>query len=141
MAAIQVLSFEFFSLSERISLFLKTLFDVVNPFTRSTITIVVIASILSGLNISLLYTYNKLRTDAIVKSGLYSGVGLTFAILGVGCVACGTALLVTILSFVGLSSTIQILPYKGEEIAYLGLVIILFATYNLMKKVSSPYTC
>lgn len=141
MDAMQVLNFNLFSPSEKATLFLKTLFDVVNPFTASTITVVILSSLLSGLNISLLYTYNKLRSEAIIKSGLYSGIGLIFALLGVGCVACGTALLVTLLSFVGLSSTLQILPYRGEEVAYIGLIVIIIATYNLMKKVSSPYTC
>lgn len=96
---------------------------------------------MGGINISLAYTYVKIRGEAIVKSGLYSGFGLFLAFLGVGCAACGTAFLSVILGFFGFSAMIGALPYQGAEIGYIGLIFLCIATYSLSKKVTAPNVC
>lgn len=83
----------------------------------------------------------KVRGDLIIQSGLYSGLGLIFAFLGIGCAACGTALLSVVLSFFGFSTMLSVLPYKGEEIGYIGILILCIATYVLAQKVTAPNVC
>lgn len=140
-SAYQILQFEAIPLFTRIGLFLKTLFDIHSTFTGSTLILAVLGSFLGGINLSLAYTYVKLRGEIIARSGLYSGMGLLLAIVGIGCAACGTALLSVILGFFGLSAMLNILPYQGVEIGYIGLIILLMATYVLAKKVAAPAVC
>ena len=96
---------------------------------------------MGGINISLAYIYMKERGKVIIKSGLYSGVGLFLAFIGIGCAACGTALIAVLLSFLGLSTMIHALPYQGQEIGYIGIIFLCMATYSLAVKVSAPTTC
>lgn len=140
-AAISVLGFDTISLLPRITLSLSTFFDIQNTFTTSTLILAVLGSFLGGLNIALAYTYIRIRGEIILRSGLYSGVGLFLAFLGIGCAACGTAFLSVILGFFGFSAMLQMLPYKGEEIGYIGLIILLIATYVLAKKLDVPNVC
>lgn len=139
--AIDALSFTSLSLSTRLSLFLTTLFDTSSNFSVSALLLALLGSIVGALNISLAYVYMTMRGRLILRSGLYSGMGLLLAFLGLGCAACGTALLGVLLSFLGLSSFLSLLPYGGQEIGYVGLVVLLVATSVLARKVATPNVC
>ncbi len=140
-SALAVYAFDVLPLGKRISLSLTTLFDVTSIFTSSTLILATLGSLLGGINISLAYTYMRIRGEVLIKSGLYSGTGLFFAFLGIGCVACGTAFLSVILGFFGFSAMLNVLPYQGQEIGYIGLIILVIATYVLAKKIETPNVC
>ena len=140
-SALNVLSFDVLPTLKRLTLAFSTLFDITSTFTTSTLILATLGSFLGGINLSLAYTYMRLRGEVILKSGLYSGFGLFFAFVGIGCAACGTALLSVILGFFGFSAMLELLPYQGLEIGYIGLIILSIATYVLAKKVSAPNVC
>lgn len=140
-AASEILSFDSISLGRRLSLAFATLFDIKNTFTAGALILAVLGSFLGGINLSLAYTYMRLRGEVILHSGLYSGIGLLFAFFGVGCAACGTALLSVILGFFGFSAMLNVLPYQGQEIGYIGLIFLCIATYTLAHKVAVPNVC
>ena len=140
-SALAIYGFDVLPLSKRISLGLATLFDVTSTFTTSTLILATLGSFLGGINLSLAYTYMRLRGEVILRSGLYSGTGLFLAFLGIGCAACGTALLSVILGFFGFSAMLNVLPYQGQEIGYIGLIILVIATYVLAQKVETPNVC
>ncbi|MEN9338111.1 MAG: hypothetical protein RIQ41_425 [Candidatus Parcubacteria bacterium] len=140
-AARSAFSFDVLPLSERLSLFFSTFFNIRNTFTAGTLILAILGSLLGGINIALAYIYVRLRGETILRSGLYSGIGLFFAFLGIGCAACGTAFLSVILSLFGFSAMLARLPYQGMEIGYIGLIILIMATYTLSSKVSAPNVC
>lgn len=140
-SAFEVFSFDVLPWPERMRLFSSTFFDIKNVFDAGSLTLAVLGAILGGINMSLAYTYMRLRGEIIMQSGLYSGAGLLLAFLGIGCAACGTAFLSILLSFLGFSSMLTVLPYQGMEIGYIGLIILLIATYYLAKRVSVPGVC
>lgn len=129
------------SILRRISLFISTFFDIQSSFTPGAIILATLGSFLGGINLSLAYTYMKIRGEFILKSGVYSGIGLVFAFFGVGCAACGTALFSVLLGFFGFSTMLQVLPYQGQEIGYIGLIFLCIATYVLSRKVTAPGVC
>lgn len=136
-----IFDFNSISLYKRFNLFLSTIFDIKNTFTAGSLILAILGSLLGGINLSLAYTYMILRGEVILRSGLYSGIGLLFAFFGVGCAACGTALLSVILGFFGFSAMLSLLPYQGQEIGYIGLIILCIATYTLARKVAVPNVC
>lgn len=140
-AAATVFSFDSLTVWKRIWLFLVTFFDISNNFNISSLLLSVLGSLLGGINLSLAYVYIRTRGKVILRSGLYSGLGLLFAYLGIGCAACGTAFVAVILSFLGLSAMLHSLPYQGQEIGYIGIIFLCMATYTLAKRVASPLTC
>jgi hypothetical protein len=139
--AFSLFGFTALTFANRSLLFIKTLFDIQSTFTTSTLLLALLGSLLGGINLSLAYTYIRLRGEAIFKSGLYSGMGLFLAFLGIGCAACGTAFLSLILGFFGFSAMLNVLPFEGVEIGYIGLMILCVATYALAKKVAAPLVC
>lgn len=140
-SASAIASFESLPFMKRSLLALQTFFDFTSTFTPSTLILAVLGSFLGGINLSMAYTYMMVRGETILKSGLYSGTGLFLAFLGIGCAACGTALLSVLLGFFGFSAMLTMLPYQGQEIGYIGLIILVIATYALAKKVAAPNVC
>lgn len=140
-SALDIYRFQMLPLATRLKLASLTFFDISSSFTPSTILLAGLGSLLGAINLAMAYTYMRLRGAVILHSGLYSGLGLVAAFLGVGCVACGTALLSVLLSFFGFSAMLNYLPYKGEEVGYIGLLILCLATYSLAKKVTAPNVC
>ena len=84
---IDVFSFNTLSVWKRVELFFSTLFDIKDTFTGGALILATLGSLLGGINLSLAYTYMKIRGEVLVKSGLYSGIGLFVAFLGIGCAA------------------------------------------------------
>lgn len=130
-----------FTAWQKLTLLLTYIFDLRSSFSIGALILIIVGSILGGVNLALAYTYFKTHSQAVARSGLFSGAGFFFALLGVGCAACGTALLSTILGFLGLSFVLGFLPYQGLEIGYLGLFILGLATLSLSKKVVGPKIC
>ena len=140
-SASQVFSFDVLPLTKRIFLFLSTLFNT-TPIDSLNVLFLVIATAVSGaLVISLLYTYVKIRERILLRHGVYGGFGMVFALLGLGCAACGTILLQTILSLFGFGGLLTMFPYHGVELGYIGLVFLIFNAYTLCHKLGSPLTC
>ncbi len=136
-----VFGFTTLALHTKLSLFITTLFDISNTFTLGAFLLAFLGSLIGGINLSLAYTYVKIRGEVIVRSGLYSGLGLVAAFFGIGCAACGTALLSVMLGFLGFSTMLNVLPYQGLEIGYIGLIFLCIATYSLAGKVLTPNVC
>jgi hypothetical protein len=139
--AFDILGLGTLPLAKKLYLFFVTFFDIRSTFTSGALILAVLGSFLGGINLSLAYTYVKIRGDMIIRSGIYSGVGLFFAFLGIGCAACGTAFLSVLLGFLGFSTMLNVLPYQGQEIGYVGLIFLCIATYALAKKVTAPNVC
>lgn len=140
-AAVRILEIGSLELLERLRLAISTIFDIGNAFTVSTLILATLGSLIAGINLALAYVYMKTRGEMLVKSGIYSGLGLVLALFGIGCAACGTALLSLVLSFFGFSTMLNVFPYQGQEIGYIGLIFLLIATYFLSKKISAPNVC
>ena len=136
-----VLGFSSLPLIKRLSLFASSFFDVSSSLPLDARMLAVLGSCIGGINLSLAYTYIRLRGEVILKSGVYSGIGLLFAFLGIGCAACGSVFLSTILGFFGAGALVTLLPYHGQEVGYLGVFFLSIATYSLAKKVVAPYVC
>lgn len=140
-AALDVLGLDALPLMRRMILGFSSFFDIRSTFTPGALILATLGSFLGGINIALAYTYIKVRGEIVVKSGLYSGIGLFFAFLGIGCAACGTAFLSVLLGFFGFSTMLNVLPYEGQEIGYVGLIFLCIATYSLSHKVMAPNVC
>lgn len=109
-------------------------------FTLGGALIVVILSGLFGVNISLtLYLYRK---QFSIQKGVATNIwGATLGILGVGCAACGSVILTSLLSLFGGVWLLSYLPLGGEEFGFIGIALLLYGTYSLSKKISSPMVC
>ena len=136
--------------SESFSLWQKTLFTIsflgsVNEtFGILGSLLLFVISVLFALNLTLLIFYirkvksimkGSKRIHAVGIGGLISGL------LGIGCAACGSIVLTAVLSSIGASGLLILLPLHGSEFGFLGVALLAFSIYELVKRISAPVVC
>ncbi|WP_227357418.1 hypothetical protein [Haladaptatus salinisoli] len=85
---------------------------------------------LFGINFSMVVYYFR-EHSANLQSGTSSAVGVIFGTLGAGCAACGSVVLTGLLSFVGATSVLTLLPFDGLSFSAFALVVFLLSIYWL----------
>ncbi len=108
-------------------------------------SIIVMLGFLLGLNIVLLVQHTLLQRYLTKEkpkiSAIHSLTGLIATILGIGCAACGSAILYSLLSIIGATGLIFILPLHGSEFALIGLLLLGYSNWRLLGKLYNPYIC
>lgn len=105
------------------------------PFVGSSFgagqgTLLLLVAALTGLNVSMA-VYHFREHGVSLQQGGTSALGVLFGTLGAGCAACGSAVLLGLLSLVGVSTSLLFLPLDGLEFALLALVVITLSIYWL----------
>lgn len=129
-----------FSFGTKVNLLWVSLGALKTNFTMHARVTVIVSALLSGINIALLVFHMRRRALSLAATGTTS-IGTVIGLLGVGCAACGSVLLT---SLFGLSTTIAIigfLPFKGGELGYVSIAILLWSVQYVAKKISDPAVC
>lgn len=125
--------------------FLVTLYQSIGTnFTIVSATYTLLIALLFGVQITLLYYYiRKTKTNraSLRRVGGTGLGGLVAGIFGIGCAACGTFILTAVLSLVGAGGLLAFLPFGGEEFGFLGVGLLLYSIWLLLKKLNSPLIC
>jgi hypothetical protein len=93
----------------------------------AAVALVVVAGLI-GVNLAMT-AYHVVEHD-LTAAGGGSLAGVVLGTLGAGCAACGSAVLVGLLSLVGASGTV-LLPFDGLEFTALAVVALLLSSYWL----------
>lgn len=90
--------------------------------------LLVLVAALLGVDVAMVSYHLREYGFALRQSG--SGVvGVALGTLGAGCTACGSALLIGLLSLVGLPGSLLVLPLDGLEFALFGLVTMVLSIF------------
>jgi hypothetical protein len=105
------------------------------PFVGSAYTIVqggllAVVALALGVNVAMLAYHFREHGLSLQQSG-GSVAAAVLGALGAGCAACGSAILLGLLSLLGISTSLLWLPLDGLEFALLALVVVLLSTYWL----------
>ena len=105
------------------------------PFVGSAYTIVqggllAVVALALGVNVAML-AYHFREHGVSLQEGGASAAGVVLGTLGAGCAACGSAVLVGLLSLFGVSTSLLFLPLDGLEFALGGIVVLALSIYWL----------
>lgn len=122
----------------KINFFLDIYTEVYTTYTSIQGTGIVIFSILFGINLGVLvYVFKHKGFQAIPKK---SGVGgLMFAVLGGGCIACGTSLIAPLLATLG-ATTAPFVRDLATIFNLIGSLLLLYSIYKLGEIISIIFT-
>lgn len=87
-------------------------------------------SLLLGVDVAMA-TYHVAEHGLSVRGSGGSLLGVVFATLGAGCAACGSAVLLGLLSLLGVSVSLVALPLEGLEFALLALAVLILSIHWL----------
>lgn len=114
---------------------------VKNSFDASGVTTFIIA-ILLGLNIAVITFYFRNKISAFkAHSSATSFLGALIGIIGLGCAACGSFILTSLLPFFGLGALFTFLPFHGKEFGIIGILLLLISLYLTLKEIQNPKVC
>ncbi len=130
------------SLLSKIKLLVSLLGSITTNFTSLSASYTITISVLFGIYISMMVYFLKRRIKDVKQNGIATGFfGITSGIIGVGCAACGSFLLTSILSLVGAGGAIALLPIGGSEFGILGALLLVFAVFRTAKQIENPLVC
>ncbi len=93
-------------------------------------------ALLTGINLVLVFQRLSLLRSA-GKLHLVVGGSSVLGFIGSGCAACG----LPILAILGLSGSIAYLPFRGMELSYLSIFLLLVSLFFLTKKINEAKSC
>ena len=130
------------SFSERIALPVSLLGTISTNFTALSASFVIAMAILFGMNVAMTAFFIRRRISNIKESGVVAGfIGTISGTLGVGCAACGSILLTTVLAWIGAGALIQLLPMQGEEFGIAGVILLVASLFLTAKQIENPAVC
>ncbi|MDS0220645.1 hypothetical protein NDI54_04680 [Haloarcula sp. S1AR25-5A] len=92
--------------------------------------LLVVVAVLTGVDIGLV-TYHFRKHGLDLQQGGAGVAGVILGTLGAGCAACGSAVLLGLLSLLGVSTSLLFLPLDGLEFALFALVVLTLSIYWL----------
>ena len=105
---------------------------------RGWLLVVLAAEI--GLLVALLHR-GMARAQLAPNQGVAGTAGAAFGALGAGCAACGTTLLTGVLSAVGATSMLAVLPWEGIEFLVLGALGLLVSLHHVSAATADGAAC
>ncbi len=124
------------SITYKAALFSTLFIGLFTAFTPSDTVIIVVSSLLVGINLVLtgktLYTLEHQG-----KVRLSIGGATLISLVTTGCSSCGFSLL----SVLGLGSSLSFLPFHGMELHIASLLLLLLAAWYMVKKLRDGLYC
>jgi hypothetical protein len=130
-----------FTIPDKILLFVRFLGGIATNVTAFSAALIIVMSVLFGINASLILYYLVKRRDIPKKEGVGAAGAFASGLLGVGCASCGTFLLGATLASFGTSGLITLLPLRGEEFSILAIVLLGLSIYWISKSIQSTKIC
>lgn len=129
-------------LSQKLDLPISLLGSIITNFTLLSASYTIAIAILFGINLSMLVYFLRRRVAEVKQGGIATGIfGIASGVVGIGCAACGSFLLTSILSLVGASWILSFLPLRGAEFGILGVILLSISLYMTAKKIQNPAIC
>jgi len=126
----------------KVRLPLQLLGSIATNFTALSATTTVLVSVFFGLNLAVIVYYFSRQRNALKDAHLTLGAGgLLSGMLGMGCAACGSAVITGLFAFIGASGAFAFLPLRGGEFTIIGISLFALSTLLVAKKISSPAVC
>jgi hypothetical protein len=92
--------------------------------------LLVVVAAMTGLNVAMA-VYHFREHGVSIRRGGTGALGVLLGTLGAGCAACGSAVLLGLLSLLGVSGSLLVLPLEGLEFAVGGIVVLSLSMYWL----------
>jgi len=130
------------SFSERIALPVSLIGTISTNFTALSASFVIAMAILFGMNLAMTIFFIRRKISSVRQSGITAGfIGTISGTLGVGCAACGSILLTTVLAWIGAGVLIKFLPLRGEEFEIIGVILLALSVFLTAKQIENPAVC
>lgn len=133
-------------LSEKILLPLDLLKSITTNFTIFSALYTIAMAVLFGIYVAMttyLFKRRIKQAKGLKQAGMLGTgfLGLLSGVLGVGCAACGSFILTSVLALGSASGSLTLLPFGGEEFGVIGVVLLVVAISITGRQINDPQVC
>lgn len=129
-------------LTQKLNLPISLLGSIVTNFTLLSASYTIAIAVLFGMNVAMIVYFLRRKIDDVKQTGMATGLfGITSGVIGIGCAACGSFLLTSVLSLFGASWILSYLPLGGSEFGILGVILLAVALQATAKQIENPLVC
>lgn len=98
--------------------------------------------ILFGVDVAMLVYFARQRRARLARGEIAASLGgAASGAIAAGCAACGSFLLLPILSFLGAAGALALLPLGGAELGLVSIALLLLSIYLIAHKIATPPVC
>ncbi len=118
--------------------------SLLTNFTVLSGVVTVLMSLLFGLNVALLVFYIRMMRGSTASVRTVETLtlgGLVSGFFGIGCAVCGSVILTSLLGLIGATGLLVYLPLHGEELSFLGLGLLGYGLFLLVRKIEQGSVC
>lgn len=102
----------------------------------------VIIPVLFGVDVAMIVYFAKQRRARLARGEIAASLGgAASGAIAAGCAACGSLLLLPVLSFLGAAGALALLPLGGAELGLLSIALLLLSIYLIARKIATPPVC
>ena len=102
----------------------------------------VIVPVLFGVDVAMIVYFAKQRRTRLARGEIAASLGgVASGAIAAGCAACGSFLLLPMLSFLGAAGALALLPFGGAELGLLSISLLLLSIYLIARKIAVPPVC
>ncbi len=137
-----ILSNPLVSLADKVMLPINLLGSITTNFTLLSASYTIAIALLSGINVTLITYQIRKRGLSFSRSGSMGSVaGLVSGVFGLGCAACNSLIIMSLLGTTAGAGLIAVLPLKGGEFGIAGVALMLVSLYFIVKSIKTPPVC
>ncbi|MEK7151840.1 MAG: hypothetical protein AAB523_01815 [Patescibacteria group bacterium] len=130
------------TLAQKIEIPWSLLGGIATNFSLLSASYTIGIAVFFGLNVALaVFLLRRGVANAAQKGMAGSVLGIVSGAFGIGCAACGSFLLTTVLAWFGAASAVALLPLAGAEFGLLGLALLVLSLYLTAKQIESSAVC
>lgn len=123
---------------EKLLFLFSSLAMLKSNFSLFSASLTILISILFGINVVLIVSYFRIRKQIANQKILgTSFLGIFSGFLGIGCAACGSVILSSILGTAATFGFIAKLPFRGQEFGILAVFLLLFSILTILKRINN----
>lgn len=139
---VRVMEHSEISFIQKLNLPVSLLGGITTNFSMLSASYTIIIAILFGVNLAMIVYFLQRRVVEVRHTGIATGfLGISSGVIGIGCAACGSFLLTSILSLAGASGILAYLPLAGGEFGILGVILLAFSIHLVTKQIQNPAVC
>ena len=128
------------SFGDKLAFPISLLSSIATNFTLLPASYTIAIAFLAGINAALVIHLMRTQRE-FVGGGIIGASGIFTGALGLGCAACGSLILTSIVGTVGGIGVLALLPLRGSEFGIIGVLLLGYSTYLLAKRVTKPLVC
>jgi hypothetical protein len=115
---------------------------LVSNFGAPAAVPIVLVPVLFGVDVAMIVYFIRHQRARVARGEIAAGLGgAASGAIAAGCAACGSFLLLPILSFLGAAGALALLPLGGAELGFLGIALLLLSIYLIARKIATPLVC